>query len=106
MRLFHTTDAAETILRDGFRDATGGYMFATLTLTGVFLSKMPSNEGDGATGDQVLEVVFPDDVDLQPYAIVEDWQPVWEWCVPAALINERARVRLLSEDEADEAVGN
>jgi hypothetical protein len=99
--LYHTTDAAEAILREGFRDAEGWYMFATLTLRGVFLSAMPADVNDGATGDDVLEVTFPDDVDLGDHAIVEEGQPPWEWCVPAELINRRATVRRLTEDKVD-----
>lgn len=101
--LYHTTDAADAILRDGFCDGEGSYMFADLTLRGVFLAIAPADVNDGASGDQVLEVTFPDDVDLSDHAIIEDGMPQWEWCVPADLINRRAKVRLLSEDEADAA---
>jgi hypothetical protein len=99
--LHHTTDAADVIVREGFRDAEGSYMFAGLILRGVFLAIAPANINDGATGDQVLEVTFPDDIDLTDYAIVEDGHPQWEWCVPAELIKRRATVRLLTADESD-----
>jgi hypothetical protein len=97
--LFHTTDAAEAILKDGFRDGEGSYMFVGLTLRGVFLARSPADGNVGAKGEQVLEVTFPDEVDLSEYAIVEDGMPQWEWCVPADLINREAAVRLLAEDE-------
>jgi hypothetical protein len=97
---FHTTNAADRILADGFSDAEGSYGFDGLTLRGVFLSATPANIQDGAKGDQVLEVVFPDHVDLSEYAIVEEGRPaVWEWCVPAELINRLGRIRLLSDYE-------
>lgn len=101
MILYHTTDAAEVILVNGFRDAEGSYMFANLTLRGVFLAKTPANVNDGAKGEDVLEVKFPDDVDLEEYAIVEEGRPAWEWCVPAEVINGQATVRLMTEQEVD-----
>ena len=103
MILYHTTDAAEAILRDGFRDAEGTYMFAALTLRGVFLAISPADVNDGAKGDQLLEVDLPDRLDLSAYAIVEEGRPAWEWCMPADVINQHGRVRLLTEDEADAA---
>lgn len=103
MRLFHTTEAAEQILAEGFRDGEGSYMFVGLTVRGVFLANRPADVNDGAKGDQVLEVLLPDDVDLSDCAIVEDGLAPWEWVVPADLINQRAQVRLLSEEDADEA---
>jgi hypothetical protein len=47
----------------------------------------------------VLEVVLPDDVDLDAWSIVEEGQPAWEWCIPAEVLNTQARVRLLTEAE-------
>jgi hypothetical protein len=35
--------------------------------------------------------------------LIEDGMPYREWCVPAARLNERATVRLLTENEADKA---
>jgi hypothetical protein len=102
--LYHTTDAAEVILHEGFRDGVGSYLFARLTLRGVFLSPWPVDINEGATGDQVLEVTLPDDVTLDEYAIEEEDRPAWEWCVPAAVINERGRLRLLTDDELDALV--
>jgi hypothetical protein len=99
MKLFHTTDAADSIFASGFRDATGAYGFVEIILTGVFLSRSPADVSDGAKGESVIEVSFEEDVDLDPYAIIEEAHPVWEWCVPAALINSRAQLRLLDEDE-------
>ncbi|MFD7157550.1 hypothetical protein ACFV9C_23330 [Kribbella sp. NPDC059898] len=103
-QFFHTTDAAEAILREGFRDNTGSYMFVGHTPTGVFLGNRPANVNDGAKGDQVLEVRLPDDLDLDEFAIVEEGLPPWEWIVPAELINRRGSIRLLTEDEVDEVL--
>jgi hypothetical protein len=41
MIYYHTTDAADEILRGGFQEATGSYGFAPLGLTGVFLGDSP-----------------------------------------------------------------
>lgn len=107
MRLFHSTapENVAPILHGGFRDATGSYMLANLTLTGVFLSNVPLDENEGAKGGEVLEVDLPDDVDLADFEIVDEsgFSGYREWCVPAALINGRGTVRLLTDDEVDEA---
>jgi hypothetical protein len=102
---FHTTDAAEAILREGFRDGEGSYGFVGLTLRGVFLAAdRPIDVNDGAKGDQVLAVEL--DGNLDEYEIIEEGAPeggvVREWCVPASLLNTRGVVRLLTEDEVDE----
>ena len=102
MHLYHTTPAAETILREGFRESASSFGFATVTLTGVFLSRAPASCGEGAKGDQVLEVAFDDAIDLSPYAITEQGQVRWEWCVPADLIAAHGTLRLLTEGEIDE----
>jgi hypothetical protein len=69
---YHTTDAAEAILSDGFRDATGSYMFIGAELTGVWLSDTPLDGNEGAKGDQVLRVEFPDEFDLDVFEVVEE----------------------------------
>jgi hypothetical protein len=99
MRLFHTTAAASAILRDGFRDGEGDYGLTGLTLRGVFLASYPVDANQGARGIDVLEVVLPDDLDLSDYAIAEEGIDPWEWCVPAALLNEHVIVRLLTDDD-------
>lgn len=106
MRYYHRTtdDAAEAILRDGFRDATGTYMFVGLELTGVFISDEPLDANEGASGDALLAVDLPDDVSLDDWEIVEeddDGNTYREWCVPAKLLNESGSVRLLSQEEED-----
>lgn len=52
MIYFHTTDAAKEILRNGFRDSTGSYMFANLVLTGVWLGDQIMDIDEGAVGNQ------------------------------------------------------
>jgi hypothetical protein len=72
---------------------------ATFELTGVFLGDSPMDVNEGAIGDQVLLIEFPDDIDLGDFELIEDGKPYREWCVPAALINTHATVTLLSDDE-------
>lgn len=103
MRYFHTTSAAGEILKDGFRDASGSVLMASFTLTGVYIADEPLDINDGAKGDQVLEVTFPGEVDLAPYELVEECKPYREWCVPAELLSRCAAVRLLKDDEAEQA---
>jgi hypothetical protein len=106
MRLFHTTDVAAAILTDGFIDSEGGYMFARLILRGVFLATTPADVNDGATGQDVLEVVLPDSLDLSAWAILDGGAvSPWEWCIPAATLNDSAAVRLLNEEEVWTAKG-
>ena len=79
-------------------------MFANLELTGVWLGDSPMSVNEGAKGDQVLRVEWPDNVDLDDFEVVEEHKPYREWCVPAALINARATVTLMSQDDVDELV--
>lgn len=99
---YHTTDAAEAILRNGFRDATGGYMFAKTKLTGVWLGDSPMSLNEGAKGEQVLRVEFGNAADLDGCEVLEEHKGYREWCVPAEIINTRATVTLLSQEEVDE----
>jgi hypothetical protein len=75
MIYYHTTDAADQILRHGFRDATGSYMLVGLELTGVWLGDSPMSVDEGAKGAQVLRVEFGDDVDLGDFELIEEGNP-------------------------------
>lgn len=99
---FHTTDAVPEILFEGFRDGEGSYMLAETTLRGVFISDVPLDVNEGAKGEDVFEVVLPDDIDLADYELVEDLKPYREWCIPAELLNTHGKVRLLTPEEAAE----
>ena len=104
MILFHTTDSADAILSGGFRDGTGSIVAEG---EGVFLSEKPlMNAHEGATGDQLLQLDFSDDVDI--YEIPEVGAPR-QWFIPAAVINDvvakgLATVRQLTDTERDTAV--
>lgn len=98
-RYYHTTDAADAILTEGFRDGEGGYMLVGLTLRGVFVADAPVYCDEGAKGGQVLEIELeaplPEEVEL-----IEDMKTYREWCAPADVLN-RGSVRLLTDEEAD-----
>ena len=104
-RYFHTTDAAEAILRSGFRDGEGTYGLASFTLRGVFLADTPVDVNEGASGQDVLEVILPDEIGVDDYELIEDMKPYREWCVPAALLNDNASVRQLTDAELDRLAG-
>ena len=104
MICYHTTDAADAILREGFRGATGTYMCVDYEFTGVWISDRILDVNEGCKGDQVLQVQFPDDVDLAGHELINedpDLRCYREWCVPAALINTHATVTLMTDDEVD-----
>jgi hypothetical protein len=101
MRLFHTTQSAERILAEGFRDALGPFEFVHRTHYGVFVASSPAYVDEDPRERQVLEITLPDHVYLDEYAIIESGRPVTEWCMPAALLNRYAQVRLLDQAEVD-----
>ena len=93
MILYHRTDHAEAILRAGFRDGTGSYLTLN-TYTGVWLSDLPLDANEGAVGDQVLEVTLEEDL-VAEFEWIEEGKGYREFLVPADLLNDRAKVRLL-----------
>lgn len=97
--LFHrtTSEAAMTILAEGFRDATGTYLTVN-EYTGVWLSDQQLDENEGANGDTLLRVVIPDG-DLSDYEWIEEGKPYREFLVPAALINQTATVTIERVDQ-------
>lgn len=99
MRLFHTTDAAEAILSEGFRDGSGGYMLADTILTGVWLADSPLGINEGCKGEDVLAVDLPDDLPLEYYEVIEDRRGYREWCIPAYLINAHGNVTRAPDDD-------
>ena len=100
---YHRTDAAESILRDGFRDNNGLVGAQYAGIEGVFLSNRPLDCNEGAKGDQLLEVTLPSACDLSDYEIIDEENTSYrEWCVPAEVINQHGKVRLLSADEEDQ----
>jgi hypothetical protein len=100
--LFHTTAHAEEILAAGFIDGQPLVGLDGPPRRGVSLSATPADVNDGAKGDEVLAVTLPSSFDLDYYAIQEEGRPVWEWYVPASVLNAAATVRLLTETEVED----
>ena len=98
MKLFHRTPAAETILRQGFRDAAGYYVTDRLH-EGVWLSTVPPDATDDAWGTDLLEVDIPE-ADVAPHEWIEAGNPYREFVVPAAIVN-RFPVRHIAQEEED-----
>ncbi len=99
MFLYHRTNAADEILRDGFRDGEGDYM-TDVVLRGVWLSDVALDIQEGANGNQVLGVELPDALAIE-HEVVEEEKPFREFLVPADVLNRQGRTRLLSEAEVD-----
>jgi hypothetical protein len=104
--LYHTTDSADRILAEGFRNAFGPFHFVNRPpMHGVLVAAAPAYVDEDPRERRVLEVEVPGDVQLDAYAIKERSRPVTEWCVPAELLNRRARVRLLDPAEVEKMPG-
>ena len=94
-----TKELAESILRDGFRDAEGSYL-TTKLWRGVWLSDRPLDINEGATGDVLLRVELAcDEADLQTWQWKEDGKPYREWHIPAEFLNGKAKVSIDPEEE-------
>ena len=110
--MYHATtpEAARLILAEGFR----AFDYSLGNIMGVWLSRVPVDQNEGAKGITTLEVVLDlTDAELAEYAVWEDehqdpatgewvkeegFEP-YEWVMPAEVVN-RGRVRLLSDAEA------
>ena len=83
MLLYHRTDAADDILRGGFREGEGNYM-SDVTLRGVWLSDVPLDIHEGAGGDQVLEVELPDALAIEHEVVEEGKRLGSSWFPPTS----------------------
>lgn len=109
MKLFHgtTTEAANAILRDGFRDTPPHLAFEHEAGSpgGVWLADAPVDENEGARGGDVhLMVEVPDDA-LNGYEIEELDHPNRTFVVPANVLNIYA-VAVASDDELEAALAH
>ena len=105
MRLYHRTtpNAADEILAQGFKDSCDTYL-TDREWTGVWLSDVPLDENDGASGDVLFEVILdmPDHDLSENYEWIQEGNPYREFLVPAKLINEKGCIRRVSvEEEGD-----
>jgi hypothetical protein len=90
MILYHVTSSekADAIKRDGFRDGVGSYMTDT-EHCGVWLSDRPLDANEGAWGDTTIAIDLPlSEADLDQYEWKEKGKGYREWLIPAAIINK------------------
>jgi hypothetical protein len=95
MILFHRTteEAAASILRNGFKDATGRYG-TTQDWTGVWVSNIPLRAGlGGAEGNAFLRIALrAHAAKLSEFEWVEKGKGYREWLIPAVLLNKYGKV--------------
>jgi hypothetical protein len=99
MILYHRTDpqAAETILQQGCRAGSGEYMTPN-TYSGVWLSNVPLDENEGASGDILLEVTTDfTESEIAQYEWMEEGKGYREVLIPAAEINSRVKIRIVED---------
>ncbi|HTF32426.1 MAG TPA: hypothetical protein VK714_01860 [Myxococcota bacterium] len=99
--LYHRTDGASAaaILEEGFQDGEGTYMTKSV-YRGVWLSSVPLDDNECASGDTLVEVsVAASDAELTAFEWVEEGKSYREWLIPAVWLNARATVCVLSEQE-------
>jgi hypothetical protein len=92
VNLYHRTQHATAILRDGFRDDP------RRRRQGVWLSDVPLDEGESIKGCTTLVVQAPADA-LAPYRI-EQGRSYLEWCVPASILNGFGPPAIFADDWA------
>jgi hypothetical protein len=97
MIFYHKTNAAEAVLRYGFRDAERLCGLEDFVLRGVLVSDVPLACMEGEKGNQVLKITFPDEYDISDYELLEEGKHYREWCVPSELINLLGQVDLWEE---------
>ena len=102
--LFHRTseEAARAIVESGFRDNTGTYLTGE-EFTGVWLSNRPLDANEGAWGHSLLRVTIDlPESELTSYEWTNEGNESYrEWFIPASLINLRAKVEIVDEDELE-----
>jgi hypothetical protein len=99
---FHRTSrsTADAILATGFRDGSGCYMTEE-THVGVWLSDVPLDCNEGANGGVLLLVAMAlTEAEQDQYEWVEEGRSFREWLFPAKLVNERAVIREVTEEES------
>jgi hypothetical protein len=103
MTLYHRTsrESAKQIQADGFRDGVGNYLTEN-SHSGVWLSNVPLDENEGASGDVLLEItVSLTEADVSKYEWAEEGKGYREFLIPAELLNPSMQMRIV-EDRADQ----
>ena len=94
VRLYHTTDAPDQIMAEGFRDGEGQYL-TTNVYRGVWLADVPLDSNEGAKGEHALVLEIPEPV-VVPFEWVEERKTYREFLVPAETVNRYPVVERLS----------
>ena len=86
MRLYHVSDHAELILKEGFQDGPGFFRAGKLH-RGVWLFAEPTEEGpDQPAMSRTVVVLIPDDVALR-YEWLEEGSSQRRFLIPARVLN-------------------
>jgi len=106
MKVFHRTRAGKQVQEHGFRDGSGSYMLAGITLTGVFFSDVPVDANEGAKGRDLLTFEVPDHI-FEEFKIVEedeefrDSKRYREACIPADILNQCRPLEMFEDDDEE-----
>lgn len=94
--LYHSTtpEAAESILKEGYRDRTGTYG-AGQFFTGVWFADRPLSPNEGTKGMTVLSITIDQGL-VAEYEWIEEGKPYREFLIPASLANS-VRTRRVHE---------
>src|SRR6267143_885570 len=95
MKLYYcskTTEETHAILRDGF---INDLQYKGISC--IYLADTPA----AWLGEQLLEISLPGEIDISPFEIAPG-APWRGWCVPAGIINQYGKTRLLPDDERDQ----
>jgi hypothetical protein len=101
---YHVTspEKAERILADGFTDLIGVCECCRRESNGVWVFNYPDDYPDDGEERTILRMVLKSSLDaLEDYEANIGASPR-EWCIPAALLNTRARVSVIDEDALPE----
>ena len=96
MKLYHKTNAAAEIIRNGFKDGTGNYM-STQEFSGVWLSNYPLTIHEGADGETLLMIEIPESRVIE-FEWIEDEKPYREFLIPADVVNKYGSPVLIDEE--------
>ncbi len=97
MKLYHRTDHAKEILAEGFRDGRGKYM-TDQEWEGVWLSEVPLNCNEGASGNTLMSIDIPDEI-IKDCEWSEEDKTYREFLVPAEIVNRYGPPAIEETDE-------
>ena len=97
IRVYHATssEAADAIEREGFRDARdarGTHLIAE-AFSGVWVADLPLDSDEGPPSSDAFFIINIPEPDIADFEFVEEDKPYREWLIPADLLNRYPRVR-------------